>query len=104
MTRQEFDKAFRKALADFKKLAPRRTGHLADDAIKGKWISEDHYKIYIDADVLIKEPNKLGEIAGYDYAYEINNTPAFKTYNWLGKNAYAIGLNIARRLGGAVKK
>lgn len=104
MTKAEYDAVFRSVLNDFKRLAPRKTGHLADDSIKGKWIGKDHYKIYIDANVLIREPNKLGEIAGYDYAYVINNEPSFRSYDWFGKNAYAIGMNIARKLGGQVRK
>lgn len=104
MTKQEFDKAFTSALREFRQLAPRRTGHLALNAIKGKWISNDHFKIWIDESVLIKSANRLGEVAGVDYAYIINNKPEYKTYNWFGKNAYAIGMSIARKLGGMIRK
>lgn len=104
MNKAEYDAVFRSALNEFKRLAPKKTGHLSANAIKGKWVSKDHYKIYVDANVLIKDPNILGNVAGVDYAYIINNKPDYKSYDWFGKNAYAIGLNIAKKLGGQVKK
>lgn len=104
MDKRTFETVFNKAVRHFKKIAPRDTGHLADKSIKGKWVSSNHYVIYIDADVLISQANPRGITAGYDYAYEINNTPRYRTYNFFERNGIEIARQIAKNLGGVLRK
>lgn len=104
MDKQRFATAFRNATKQFSALAPKRTGHLSMNAVKGKWQGKNHYVIYIDANVLINDPNILGEVAGYDYAYEINNNSQYRTYNFVQRNGYKVAQKIAKELGGIIKK
>lgn len=104
MDKQQFNKAFNNAKKRLSVLAPKDTGHLALNAIKGKWVGKNHYVIYIDADVLINNPNIRGKIAGYDYAYEINNNPRYRTYNFFEKIGYKVAQGLAKELGGTLKK
>ena len=104
MDKKTFEKVFKNATKEFKRLSPRDTGHLADRATKGKWVGSNHYVIYIDADVLISEANPRGDIAGYDYAYEINNTSRYRSYNYFERNGIAIARKIAKDLGGVLRK
>lgn len=103
MTRSEFNAVFLSAVNKWRELAPKDTGHLAFNAIKGKWISETHFKIWVDRKVILEEPNPRGEIATYYYPSTINRVKQFKTYNWVEKTAYQVAQYIARKIGGEIR-
>lgn len=104
MTRDDFVAIFNQAVNMFREQAPKDTGHLAFNAIKGKWISENHFKIWIDRDVLVNVPNIKGKVAGYYYAGRLNNDSKYKTYGYVEKIARNIAQFIANKIGGVIKK
>lgn len=103
MTRDDFVALFNSAVNIFREQAPKDTGHLAFNAVKGRWISEDHFKIWIDRDVLVNQPNIKGKVAGYYYAQKINDDPNYKTYGYVEKIARNIARFIANRIGGKIQ-
>ena len=104
MTREDFVSIFNNAVNLFREKAPKDTGHLAFNAIKGKWISDNHFKIWIDKNVLENQPNIEGKVAGYYYAGRLNNDTRYKTYNFVEKIAREIAQYIANKIGGTIKK
>ena len=111
MTKAEFNAVFTEAVNKWRELAPKDTGHLALNAIKGQWINDKHFRIYVDRNVLENEPNikfKNGEsikgrIAHHYYAKTINDNPKYRTYGWVEKTAMEVARYIARRLGGEIR-
>ena len=103
MTRDDFVSIFNEAVNIFREKAPKDTGHLAFNAVKGRWISETHFKIWIDRDVLENQPNIEGRVAGYYYAGRLNNDSNYKTYGFAEKIARSIAEYIANKIGGVVK-
>lgn len=103
MTRDEFVAIFNEAVNKFREQAPKKTGHLAFNAVKGKWMSENHFKIWIDKDVLENQPNITGKTAHYYYAGRLNNDTDYKTYGFVEKIARNIAEYIANAIGGVVR-
>lgn len=103
MDKKYWNNVFIKATNKFRELSPIDTGHMVLNATKGHWISDNHYQIVIDKNVLIKEPNINGKIAGYYYAGRLENDPKYKTYGFVEKNARAMAQYIAEITGGQVR-
>lgn len=103
MSKEEFNSIFMSAVNRFRELVPKDTGHMALNAIKGIWIDDTHYKIIIDKNVLINEPNINGKIANYYYAGRLNNDPNYRTYGFVEKCAKEIAIFIANKIGGEIK-
>lgn len=103
MTKAEFNVVFTEAVNKWRDLAPKKTGHLSLNAIKGQWINDKHFRIYVDRSVLENEPNITGKIAGHYYAKTINDKPNYKSYGWVEKTAMEVARYIARRLGGEIR-
>lgn len=108
MGREEFNAVFIDAMNRWRELAPRDTGHLAMNAIKGVWVNDNHFRIYVDRDVLENQPNvrldgKEGRIAHHYYAKTINDKPNYKTYGWVERTGRQIAEYIANRIGGVIK-
>lgn len=103
MDREQFNAIFIEAVNKFRQLAPKDTGHLAFNAIKGIWVNDNHYKIYVDRDVLENQPNIKGKIAHHYYAQTINDKPNYKTYGWVDRSVREIAQFIANKIGGIVK-
>lgn len=103
MTQAEFNSVFLEAINKWRELAPKRTGHLAFNAIKGRWINDTHFKIYVDRNIIINEPNPEGVIAGYYYPSVINRNSRYKTYKWVERTALEIARYIAYRLKGEIR-
>lgn len=103
MTRAEFNVVFVEAVNKWRELAPKDTHHLSQNAIKGQWINDKHFRIYVDRSVLENEPNIKGKVAGHYYAQTINNNPKYRTYQWVDKTAMEIARYIARRLRGEIR-
>ena len=103
MGREEFNSIFIDAMNRFRELAPKDTGHLAFNAIKGVWVNDRHFKIYIDRDVLVNQPNITGKVANHYYAKTINDKTNYKTYGWVEKTGRQIAEYIANRIGGVIK-
>ena len=103
MDKKYWNNVFIKATNKFRELAPRDTGHLALNAVKGHWVSDNHYRIIIDKNVLINEPNIKGKIANYYYAGRLENDPTYRTYGFAEKNARIMAEYIAKITGGIVK-
>ena len=72
------------------------------NATKGRWISDDHYVIWIDRNVLENQPNGEGKVAGHYYASTINKS-GHKTAGYVEKNARKVAEFIANKLGGTIK-
>ena len=112
MTRDDFVAIFNDAVNMFREQAPKDTGHLALNAVKGRWISENHFKIWIDRDVIENHPrirvkdgeNVMLKPARHYYAKTINNNPNYKTYGFVERIARNIAEYIANRIGGIVEK
>lgn len=103
MTRDDFVSIFNEAVNKFREEAPKDTGHLAFNAVKGRWVDDTHFKIWIDRDVLVNQPNIKGKIAGYYYAGRLNNDPNYRTYGYVERIARDIAQYIANRIGGVIK-
>lgn len=103
MTRDDFVTIFNNAVNLFKQQAPKKTGHLSLNAVKGRWINDNHFRIWIDRDVLVNQPNIKGKIAGYYYAGRLNNDSKYRTYGYVEKIARNIAQYIANQIGGTVK-
>lgn len=103
MTRDDFVAIFNNAVNLFRQQAPKDTGHLAFNAVKGRWINDNHFRIWIDRDVLVNQPNIEGKIAGYYYAGRLNNDSKYRTYGFVEKIARNIAQYIANQIGGVVK-
>lgn len=103
MTRDDFVSIFNEAVNKFREEAPKDTGHLAFNAIKGRWINETHFKIWIDRDVLENQPNIRGRVASYYYAGRLNNDPNYRTYGFVERIARDIAQYIANTIGGEIK-
>lgn len=104
MTRDDFVAIFNQAVNLFREQAPKDTGHLAFNAIKGRWVNENHFKIWIDRDVLENQPNIKGKVAGYYYAGRLNNDTTYRTYGYVERIARNIAQYIANKIGGVVGK
>lgn len=104
MNENDFNAMCMTAVAKLRELAPKDTGHLAFNAIKGVKQSPTHYKIYIDSNVLINEPNIKGRVANYDYQTRINEDPKYRTYKWFDKAAEVVAETISKQINGVVKK
>ena len=48
MTRDDFVVIFNNAVNLFRQQAPKDTGHLAFNAVKGRWINNNHFRIWIN--------------------------------------------------------
>lgn len=103
MTRDDFVTIFNDAVNKFREQAPKDTGHLAVNAIKGQWINDNHFKIWIDRDVLVNVPNIRGKTAGYYYAGRLNNDTNYKTYGFVEKIGREIAQYIANKIGGVIQ-
>lgn len=103
MTRDDFVAIFNNAVNLFRQQAPKDTGHLAFNAVKGRWINDNHFRIWIDRDVLVNQPNIEGKIAGYYYAKTINDNSNYRTYRYVEKIARNIAQYIANQIGGVIK-
>src|SRR5699024_7757778 len=103
MTRDDFVAIFNNAVNLFRQQAPKDTGHLACNAVKGRWINDNHFRIWIDRDVLVNQPNIEGKIAGYYYAGRLNNDSKYRTYGYVERIARNIAQYIANQIGGVVK-
>ena len=103
MTRDDFVTIFNNAVNLFKQQAPKKTGHLSLNAVKGRWINNNHFRIWIDRDVLVNQPNMYEKIAGYYYAKTINDNQNYRTYGYVEKIARNIAQYIANQIGGVVK-
>lgn len=103
MTRDDFVAIFNNAVNLFRQQAPKDTGHLAFNAVKGRWINDNHFRIWIDRDVLVNQPNIEGKVAGYYYAGRLNNDSKYRTYGFAEKIARNIAQYIANQIGGTVK-
>lgn len=103
MTRDDFVAIFNNAVNLFRQQAPKDTGHLAFNAVKGRWINDNHFRIWIDRDVLVNQPNIEGKIAGYYYAGRLNNDSKYRTYGYVERIARNIAQYIANQIGGVVK-
>lgn len=103
MTKAEFNAVFIQAVNELRRIAPKDTGHLAFNAIKGRWQNDNEFVIYIDSNVLINEPNGKGLIAHYNYQQRINEDPAYRTYKWFDKAVPFIARYIADRIGGRIE-
>lgn len=103
MTRDDFVAIFNNAVNLFRQQAPKDTGHLAFNAVKGRWINNNHFRIWIDRDVLVNQPNIEGKIAGYYYAGRLNNDSKYRTYGYVERIARNIAQYIANQIGGSVK-
>lgn len=104
MTRDDFVAIFNDAVNMFRQQAPKDTGHLAFNAIRGRWVNDNHFKIWIDRDVLVNQPNIEGKVAGYYYAKTINDNPKYRTHKYVEKIANNIARYIANKIGGTIKK
>jgi hypothetical protein len=108
MTKAEFNSVFLEAINRLRQLAPKRTGHLANNAIKGVWVNETHFKIYIDRNIIenvapVLKDGSRGKPAHHYYPQTINDKPNYKTYGWIEKSAREIAQFIANRMGGEIK-
>lgn len=103
MTRDDFVAIFNNAVNLFRQQAPKDTGHLAFNAVKGRWINDNHFRIWIDKDVLVNQPNIEGKVAGYYYAGRLNNDSKYRTYGYVERIARNIAQYIANQIGGTVK-
>lgn len=103
MTRDDFVVIFNNAVNLFRQQAPKDTGHLAFNAVKGRWINNNHFRIWIDRDVLVNQPNIEGKVAGYYYAGRLNNDSKYRTYGYVERIARNIAQYIANQIGGTVK-
>lgn len=103
MTRDDFVAIFNNAVNLFRQQAPKDTGHLAFNAVKGRWINNNHFRIWIDRDVLVNQPNIEGKVAGYYYAGRLNNDSKYRTYGYVERIARNIAQYIANQIGGVVK-
>lgn len=103
MTRDDFVAIFNNAVNLFRQQAPKDTGHLAFNAVKGRWINDNHFRIWIDRDVLVNQPNIEGKVAGYYYAKTINDNQNYRTYGYVERIARNIAQYIANQIGGTVK-
>jgi hypothetical protein len=108
MTKKEFNDVFIEAVNKFRQLAPKRTGHLANNAIKGVWVNDTHFRIYVDRDVIenvapILNNGQRGKPAKHYYPQTINDKANYRTYGWIEKSAREVARYIANRLGGTIK-
>lgn len=104
MVKDDFIALFNEAVNRFREQAPKDTGHLAFNAIKGQWIDETHFRIWIDRNVLENEPNINGKVAGYYYAERLNNDENYRTYGFVERIGRDIAQYIANRIGGTIEK
>lgn len=102
--KEAFDSIFRNALAEFKIKTPIDTGHLRRNATKGIWLSNTHYRIYIDRNIIENVANPRGIVAGYYYPQYINDEPRFKTYKWIDKAVNRLVRVIAKESGGKIRR
>lgn len=51
VNRERIESAFFRAVNTLRKLAPKDTGNLAFNAIKGEWSDENTYHIYVDENI-----------------------------------------------------
>ena len=93
-------------------MSPKRTGHMAFNATRTKWVNKNHFKIYIDKNIienvgpLIYAKNgktKRGKPAKHYYPRTINEKPNYRTYGWVEKGARQVAEFINNKLGGTVK-
>lgn len=103
MSREEFNAIFTEAVNKFREVAPKDNGHLAFNAVKGVWVSENHYKIYVDRDVLENQPNIKGKVAHHYYAQTINDNPKYRTYGWVTEATMKVAEFITNRIQGVMK-
>lgn len=108
MTKAEFNSVFIEAMNKFKQLAPKRTGHLSMNAIKGVWVNENHFRIYVDRNIIenvapILSDGQRGKPAHHYYPQTINDKPNYRTYGWIERSAREVARFIANRLGGVIK-
>ena len=104
MTRDDFVSIFNDAVNRVRQQVPKDTGHLSLNAVKGQWINDNHFRIWIDRDVLENQPNSKGKVAGYYYASRLNNDTRYKTYGYVEKIGRNIAQYIANKIGGTIKK
>lgn len=96
MTKSEWTKLFRKAMQELRKQAfvPYDTGNLKFNAIKGVWINETTFRIYIDESVApyMKFTNET-----WQYGKNPNE-------NWFDKATMYIAEYIATHTKGSIEK
>jgi hypothetical protein len=96
MGKAEFEALFVEAINSLRQQAfvPYDTGNLKFNAIKGMWINENLYRIYIDE-----------AVAPYVYftqeRWENGKNP---NEGWIEKAVNYIAMFIARKLGGSIQK
>lgn len=107
MTKGEFNAVFIEAVNRFRQLAPKKTGHLAFNAIKYRWVTDTHFQIYVDRNVIeniapVLPSGKRGKPAKHYYPQTIDANPKYRTYRWIERTARQIAQYLASRLGGKV--
>lgn len=98
MTRNEFETLFVDAINSLRQQAfvPYDTGNLKFNAIKGMWVSEKTFRIYIDENV-----------APYVFFTNEhwNNRPGINPHeNWVDEMVNFIANYISQKLGGTIKR
>jgi len=106
MTRKEIEKIFFEAVEILRKLAPKDTGNLAYNAIKFKWVSDTHFKIYVDMGN--GESKSIGVAPYMPFTNEIWLSPKWKgkknpNEGWWDRAVKVITIYIAKRLNGELK-
>lgn len=106
MTATEFERAVLNALEILRDEAPRKTGNLADHAIKVEKISDWEFRIYVSVGAfqefkeIDKEARKSCGIA--PYMPLLNDDIRNKHFNWWERAAENMARNLALELGGVV--
>lgn len=96
MTKAEFETLFIEAINSLRQqsFVPYDTGNLKFNAIKGMWINENLYRIYIDE-----------EVAPYVfYTQEKWEKGTNPNEGWVEKAVDYIAMFISRKLGGSIQR
>lgn len=98
MTKNEWESLFRDAMQSLrdKTFVPYDTGNLKFNAIKGMWVSEQTFRIYID--------EKVAPYVFYTQEPWINRPGINPNQGWVEKAVDYIANYIAHRLGGTTSK
>lgn len=103
MNREMLDNVFHNAVRKLRELAPKDSGHLSLNAIKSEWVSDTHFRIYIDEEVLMHQENIRGRVANYNYQARINEDVNYRTYKWFEKAVQIILDLMAKELQGEIR-
>lgn len=110
MTRSQWENIFARAIAELKAKAPKDTGNLAYNSIKGHWISETQYEIYVDmGDAGVDSPKVKGIAPYMPYTNEVWISPRWNgkknpNEGWWNNAVEFIVKYIAKRVKGKVEK